>query len=695
MAMNVGELVATMDLEDRGYSRGLAGAAAEARVAANRIEDALDDIDASGAGARSGQGFGNGLLGAIRGERPRLMSAGADAGGGLSSGLTKAFGAISSNVWVMVGVVGVALAALPLLGATVGLGLALAFGGAIAGVGLAAAAQAQEVQDAFSDLKDNVVRDLKRMAEPLQGTLVDVAGDLQGLFDSLSPHLESAFAEMAPVLSEFSELLFGAFEGAGPVIDEATEAFNSLLGALGPDLEESLGGIWESLSDLFGTIKENPEPFAGIITGAIDLVGKIIKLVDWLSIAYVWINENIPGGLLGLLSPMVLLGTTLTDTAGKAGGFRDAIMEMAGSLSSAWEYIRGGAEELWEALQPILEDLWEALASSDILETIREWWSQLGEIFSLGGELIGEILSKAAEFLTWIWENFGTEIIGILEGLWEIISGIVSGGLEVIKGILNTVLGLITGDWDRAWNGVKQIGAGIWEALKGIIGGAIKIISNGLSATLKFIQGIWNSAWGSVKSTANNIWSGIVGAWNGLKNATSAAWSWMKSKITSLFSQALSTVRSKLSSWSSVGRDMIQGVINGVTGAAGRLYSKLRGIASSALESAKEALGISSPSRVMRDQVGRWIPEGIAAGLQLGQARLDSATYRMAAGIADSMTGALAVPGQRSAADGIPGPDRGGKDPAVWVEHFHATERMSPHDVGEALYGLVSARRGV
>jgi phage-related protein len=74
-----------------------------------------------------------------------------------------------------------------------------------------------------------------------------------------------------------------------------------------------------------------------------------------------------------------------------------------------------------------------------------------------------------------------------------------------------------------------------------------------------------------------------------------------------------------------VGRDIITGIINGVSGAASRLYNNLRNMARNALNSAKEALGISSPSRVFRDEVGAEIVAGLLGGISAGQGQVDRA----------------------------------------------------------------------
>lgn len=64
-----------------------------------------------------------------------------------------------------------------------------------------------------------------------------------------------------------------------------------------------------------------------------------------------------------------------------------------------------------------------------------------------------------------------------------------------------------------------------------------------------------------------------------------------------------------------VGKQMIQGFISGIQSAVGGLVDAAKGAASSALEAAKNLLGIHSPSRVFRDEVGRMVALGAALGI--------------------------------------------------------------------------------
>lgn len=448
-----------------GFTRGAEG---RMRDAHGRFIKGLEDgPDWGGGGRRGGGRFMGGMSDAVSGGL-----------GGITNMFTRSFGMLGKVPWLLVGIVAAAMAALPLIGATAGVAFTLAFGAGIAGIGLFAAAQADRVREAFSGLRDHVVSTMQEIARPLEQTLVDVSDDLTDLFDSLSPHLEQAFADMAPALSRFSADLFGAFEGDGSLIDSITGSFTALLDVIGPELEGAFDRMGTALSELFTTVEENPDVFGGIVIGLLDFITGTIRLVGWLSEAYVWITERIPGGLLTLISPLGGLTTALLDSDEAGGKLTSKMREMGAAFSEAGGFISESMDYARERLLPILDDIQGRLADSDVLDTVSGWWSEISEIVSLGGELIGTILRRATDAATWIWETFGERIIGHFSGLWTILSGMVSGGFEVIKGIFNTAIGILTGDWSRAWDGIKQVFAGIWQALVGIVTGAWQILTN-------------------------------------------------------------------------------------------------------------------------------------------------------------------------------------------------------------------------
>lgn len=81
--------------------------------------------------------------------------------------------------------------------------------------------------------------------------------------------------------------------------------------------------------------------------------------------------------------------------------------------------------------------------------------------------------------------------------------------------------------------------------------------------------------------------------------------------------QVISEIKTKFSEidWGEVGSNIISGIAKGITGAVGKIKEAAEGAARKAYETAKKALGINSPSKLMRDEVGKFIPAGIAEGI--------------------------------------------------------------------------------
>lgn len=135
---------------------------------------------------------------------------------------------------------------------------------------------------------------------------------------------------------------------------------------------------------------------------------------------------------------------------------------------------------------------------------------------------------------------------------------------------------------------------------------------------------------------------GLIYAYNNIepfRQAVDAAWAAVQSgwatlteldrRLRESVDGAITSARAALVGFAtdaiSFGSNVVTGIIQGIGGAAGRLFDALRALASDALAVAKAALGIRSPSRVMAEQVGAPIVEGIAAGIRSASGETQSA----------------------------------------------------------------------
>lgn len=66
----------------------------------------------------------------------------------------------------------------------------------------------------------------------------------------------------------------------------------------------------------------------------------------------------------------------------------------------------------------------------------------------------------------------------------------------------------------------------------------------------------------------------------------------------------------------SIGTNLVQGIWNGINNAVGWVLDKIKGFGSSIVNGIKNIFGIASPSKLMRDEVGKYLAEGIGVGFE-------------------------------------------------------------------------------
>jgi phage-related protein len=115
---------------------------------------------------------------------------------------------------------------------------------------------------------------------------------------------------------------------------------------------------------------------------------------------------------------------------------------------------------------------------------------------------------------------------------------------------------------------------------------------------------LWNKS-ESFRNFWINLWEKIK---TGVSDAVKGIGKFFKETIPNLFNSLVSKVKS-------IGGDIVSGLWNGISNKVTWLKNKIKGFGESVLGGIKSFFGINSPSKLMRDEVGKWIPEGIAVGI--------------------------------------------------------------------------------
>lgn len=271
-------------------------------------------------------------------------------------------------------------------------------------------------------------------------------------------------------------------------------------------------------------------------------------------------------------------------------------------------------------------------------------------------------------FTAFNWLSLGKNIITLLKnGMTSMIGAVKTAGQGVVDSVKSAITNLpatlqgigsnavqsLVGGIRALTSSAQTAGAGVFSAVRTAIASLPStLLSLGKNAITGLANGIRGLA-GSVGSAASGILRAIVNAITGLPG-----------KLFSLAKSAISRMVSAFTSqnWASIGSNIIRGIISGIGSAVGGLVDAAVNAAKSAFNGAKKALGIHSPSRLFRDEVGKMIPAGMAVGVtkytdpalrsvqdmaqrmvQAGQAATAQMQARTASGYARASSGSASV----------------------------------------------------
>lgn len=140
--------------------------------------------------------------------------------------------------------------------------------------------------------------------------------------------------------------------------------------------------------------------------------------------------------------------------------------------------------------------------------------------------------------------------------------------------------------------------------------------------------------WDTISEVTKNVW-------NAIKTFVSNGVSFVGNLIKQLASTIINVLGSAMSGIYNIGKNIVQGIWNGISGTAGWLANKVKSFATGILNNIKGALGIHSPSTVMRDMVGKFIPEGIAIGISANTDSVYKALDKLDDEMVDKMSNAV------------------------------------------------------
>lgn len=391
---------------------------------------------------------------------------------------------------------------------------------------------------------------------------------------------------------------------------------------------EAVKNIWNSISDFFsqlwqGIVSTAQGVWSSFITGMAPIIDSIKNLWSALTDFFSVLWQGIVTTAQTIWNTLVQIFTPIVE-----------------AIKAVWQPLSEFFSTMWQGIVTVAQTIWQGLVT-----VIQNVWTNIQTVVQTAIQVLSTVIQTGMQVIQTIWSTVWDVIKTVVQTAWTVISTIVSTAINALAGIIRAVTAAIQGDWSGAWNAIKDVVSTVWNGIKSIVTTAINGVRSVITSVMNGIKSVMTSIWNGIKSVTSSVMSGIRSVvssgmssvrsvvssmMSAVRSAFSAGWNAARSVTSSGINAAVNVVRSAASSMASAGRNFVMGFVNGIRGAIGAAASAAASMARAAMSSAKAALGIHSPSRVMRDEVGFYVAAGMAVGMRDNADMVQKAANRLA-----------------------------------------------------------------
>lgn len=520
---------------------------------------------------------------------------------------------------------------------------------------------------------------LKTAIPAVKGALVAVKGAIAGISApvvavvAVIGTLVAAFATLWKTNEEFRNKITAIWNQIKGTFDKLCQGIVDRLNKLGFDFEnigEVLKAIWKGFCDflapifegVFQNIANTFDTIVNVILGILDFFIAIFT-GDWEGAwdAIKGIFESIWNGIVAWFQN---IGNTLL-------GILDAICGWFGTTwDNTWNSIKQFFVDIWNSIVSFFTNIIDTIKTSvsnfvtiiinffaqlptNIANFITNAWNSVviwvTNMVNKAKEMGQNFLNAVVEFFTDLPYKIGHFIGSALTNVALWVVNTVNKAREMGQNFINSVVGFFTQLPGKilqfitsAWNNVTQWAANMVNKARemgtNFINNVVSFFTQLPGKIQQFISSALNNVTTWVSNMAskarevgsqfiNNVVSFIQQLPGKIKqfldNAINNLRTWVtqmgqkgKEAVQSLIDNVISAASDIVSKVMSIGSDIVSGVWNGIKNAASWFTDQVKGFFSGIVDGVKDVLGIGSPSKVFRDEIGRWLPPGVAQGFK-------------------------------------------------------------------------------
>lgn len=370
------------------------------------------------------------------------------------------------------------------------------------------------------------------------------------------------------------------------------------------------------------------------------------------------------------------LATTLTTFL--TGNLLPAVWNILSALPGALvTFVTSLGPQLLTGMQELVSQITSGMTTS-LPQMVQSGATMVQGIVQGITTTLPAMLQSGAQMVTTAIQGFSQQYPGLLDSGMQAVHSVIDGIVQMVPSVAQSAVQVISAFLDMIVQNLPEIisaGADILKSVVEGIGNSLPYIWQAAVELLKnFLTTIVQNLPEIIAAGFDLIVSLIEGIGNALPNLITAA------------GEIYSTIWDTITSvdWLQLGVDIVKGLINGLTSMGGALWDAAQNIAKSAFNAIKSFFGIASPSKLMQFEIGPYIPQGLALGIEKNASFVDDAMNDLSARSYASMRTALTsgAPGA-STAPARPGL-YGTADTAALLQEVIDLLRM----ILEAVYGI-------
>lgn len=463
---------------------------------------------------------------------------------------------------------------------------------------------------AVQDMSDNANK-MGTDIESIQQTYQSLARGNYAMLDNLKLGYGGTKSEMERLMSD-AEKLTGEHYTVGDFGDtvKAIHAVQTQMGITGTTAKEasttiegSMNAMKASWQNLLAGMSDSGANMDGLINNLVDSVNtfasnimpRIAPLINGMVQSAVQLLPQAVNMITTQLLPLIT-----AQVPNIVNGLSQVVQAIVAALPQIMQALTAALPQIVQAILTLLPQLLDA--GMQMLTMLIQGFAQaLPQLITMLPTIVRQIVDVILQNLPLILQAGMELLMGLAQGLIQALPELIQMLPGIVMQITNTLLDnlplLITA-------GIQILLAlieGITQAIPQLIAMQPQIVMQIVSTLSAHLPEIISTGLQMMVQLAAGIVRGIGNVVSGARNVVR---------------NIVSALREAPGQVISIGKNIVTGVWEGISSSIGWLRDKVSGWVSGIMKDIKGFFGIHSPSRLMRDEVGKYLAEGIGVGFE-------------------------------------------------------------------------------